>query len=442
MNAILLARIQFALTVGFHFIFPPISIGLAWLLVVAEGLGWRRNDAVWREVGRFFGGLLAITFAVGVASGIVMEFQFGTNWAGYSRFVGDIFGAPLAAEALFAFFLESTFLGLYLFGRDRVSKGVHWFSILMVAVGSTLSAFWILVANSWQQTPAGFELRNGRAELTSFFEAVFNPSTLPRFLHTIDASLIAGAFFMAGIAAALLFKDGENAVARKALKLALVFGLVFGGIEVFPSGHYSAQQVAATQPAKLAACEGLFEGQERAPLTVFGVPGQTELKLAIGLPGALSLLAFNRFDAYVAGLHDFPEDERPPVFITFTSFHLMVGLGTLFLLMLSWGCFRLWQGRLWTDRLTLGAFVLALPLPVVACELGWMCAEVGRQPWIVYKLLRTADAASEVVSAGAILFSILLFGAIYLLLGALYVYLIVKMVRRGPGPTSTEGSAA
>ena len=217
MDAVLLARIQFAVTIGFHFIFPPLSIGLAWLLVIFEWRGWRRGDEAYVRLGRFFAKLLALTFAVGVATGIVMEFQFGTNWAEYSKYVGDIFGAPLAAEGVFAFFLESGFLGLYLFGRGRVSKGVHWFSILMVAVGATLSAFWIIVANSWQQTPAGFVVRNGRAELASFWDAVFNPSTLPRFFHTVDAALIAGAFVVAGVAAWLLRHGRDVDLAKKAL---------------------------------------------------------------------------------------------------------------------------------------------------------------------------------------------------------------------------------
>ncbi|MFA6573763.1 MAG: cytochrome ubiquinol oxidase subunit I, partial [Patescibacteria group bacterium] len=206
MDQVLLARIQFALTIGFHFIFPPLTIGLAWMLVIFEAIGWKKNDEVYAIIGKFFGKILGLIFAVGVATGIVMEFQFGTNWAEYSKFVGDIFGAPLAAEGVFAFFLESTFLGLYIFGREKVSKGVHWFSILMVAVGSTISGFWILVANSWQQTPAGFVVQNGRAELTDFWAAVFNPSTLPRFYHTIDASLISGAFFVAGVSAYFLLK--------------------------------------------------------------------------------------------------------------------------------------------------------------------------------------------------------------------------------------------
>ncbi|MHB9014322.1 MAG: cytochrome ubiquinol oxidase subunit I, partial [Ignavibacteriaceae bacterium] len=226
MDTVLLSRIQFAMTIGFHFLFPPVSIGLAWLLVIIESFGFKRKEEVYVRLGKFFGKILALTFSVGVATGIVMEFQFGTNWAEYSKFVGDIFGAPLAAEGVFAFFLESTFLGLYLFGRDKVSNGVHLFSIWMVAIGATISAFWIIVAGSWMQTPAGYIIKNGRAELTNFWDAVFNPSTVIRFLHTVDAALIAGAFMVAGVSAYLILKNKETELAKRSMKIAVYFGLV------------------------------------------------------------------------------------------------------------------------------------------------------------------------------------------------------------------------
>ena len=404
LDPVLLARLQFALTIGFHFIFPPLSIGLAWLLVIVEGLGWRRGDDTYVRMGKFFGKLLALTFVVGVATGIVMEFQFGTNWAEYSKFVGDIFGAPLAAEAIFAFFLESAFLGLYLFGRNRVSKGIHWFSIFMVAVGSTISAFWILVANSWQQTPAGYIIQNGRAELLSFSDAVFNPSTMIRFFHTVDAALITGAFAMAGVAAYLLLKNRENLVARKALKLSLIFGLVVSLLELFPFGHEHAVQVAQTQPEKMASFEGLIEGQTNAPMVMFGIPSEDppELNAKIEVPGVLSWLAHGDTDAYVKGLNDFPSDEVPPFIITFISFHSMVGLGSYFIGVMLLGLFLLYRKKLWDQRLYLKLLVFSIPLPIVACELGWISAEVGRQPWVVYRIMKTADAASLKVTASEI----------------------------------------
>jgi cytochrome d ubiquinol oxidase subunit I len=436
MNALLLARLQFAMTIGFHFLFPPLSIGLAWLLVIMEGLGWRRNDDVYVRMGKFFGKVLALTFTVGVATGIVMEFQFGTNWAVYSRFVGDIFGAPLAAEAVFAFFLESVFLGLYIFGRNKVSKAVHWFSILMVAVGSTISAFWIIVANSWQQTPAGYVLRNGRAEMTSFYDVVFNPSSVIRFLHTVDACLICGAFLVAGIAAYLILKNKETEIARRSLKIAVIFGLAASLLELFPLGDTHAKQVARTQPEKFAAMEGLYTSQTEAPLVLFAVPvtKPPELKGAVEVPGVLSWMAFGDIHAKVKGIDAFPESDLPPLQITFISFHVMVALGMYFILITLAAVYGLWKKKLYEKRWFLKLLIWSIPLPLAACEIGWMTAEVGRQPWIVYGLLRTADAASITVTAGEILFSIILFGSVYLLLGTLYIYLLVREVKHGPQP--------
>ena len=434
MDAVLLARLQFALTVGFHFLFPPITIGLAWILVIVETMGWRNKDEVYLRIGKFFAKILGLTFAVGVATGIVMEFQFGTNWSEYSKFVGDIFGAPLAAEGIFAFFLESGFLGLYLFGRNRVSPGVHWFSALMVAVGATISAFWIIVANSWQQTPAGFIIRNGRAELTSFSDAVFNPSTLVRFFHTVDASLIAGAFMMAGIAAYLLLQKKHIDVARTSLKLALIFGLVVSVLEVVPSGHEHARQVARTQPEKFAAIEGLYTSQAGAPVVLFAYPVDRPptLRAPIEIPGLLSWLAFGDPNAPIRGINEFPRDEIPPLWMTFVSFHNMVLLGMYFIAVTAWGVFLLYKRTLWESTSYLRLLIWSIPLPLLACQLGWIAAEVGRQPWIVYKLLKTSQAASITVGAGEILFSIILFGLIYILLGALYVYVLVKKVKQGP----------
>lgn len=434
LDPVLLSRLQFAMTICFHFIFPPVSIGLAWLLVIVEGLGWRKGDEVYVRMGKFFGKLFAITFAVGVATGIVMEFQFGTNWAEYSKFVGDIFGAPLAAEGVFAFFLESAFLGVYLFGRNKLSKGVHWFSILMVAVGSTISAFWILVANSWMQTPAGYIVQNGRAELTSFSDAVFNPSMMIRFFHTVDAALITGAFVMAGVAAYLLLKNNRAEGARKTLKLSIIFGLIVSLLELFPFGHGHAVQVAQTQPEKLAAIEGLIDGQRNAPMVLFGVPSEDPPRLdySIEIPGMLSWLAHGKADAYVKGLNDFPRDEIPPFWLTFVSFHSMVALGQYFIAVMLIGAFLLYRKKLWNRRWYLKLLVFSIPLPIITCQLGWITAEVGRQPWVVYKVMKTADAISLTVSAGEILFSIILFGLIYLFLGALYIYLVVREVKRGP----------
>jgi cytochrome bd ubiquinol oxidase subunit I len=436
MDAVLLARIQFAVTAGFHFLYPPISIGLAWLIVIAEYLGWRRKDPVWAAAGRFFGRLFALTFAMGVATGIVMEFQFGTNWATYSRYVGDIFGAPLVAEGVFAFFLESTFLGLYLFGRGRVSQRTHWISILLVAVGATLSAFWIIVANSWQQTPAGYALNaaTGRVELASFFDALFNPSTLVRYFHTVTAAVVTGAFFMGGVSAFLLRRDQANRVAARTLKLSLVIGLAASILVIFPTGHEHARQVAHTQPEKFAAIEGLYSTQRGAPLVLFALPNSDppELQASIEIPSLLSVLTFGDPDAEIKGIRDFPADEIPPLALTFISFHNMVLLGTLFLGMMLLGVFLWMRRKLLAARWYHTLLLLVSPLPLVACQMGWVAAEVGRQPWIVYRLLRTSDAASVVVPAGQVLTSLVLFGAIYLALLALYLFLLLREMRKGP----------
>jgi len=443
MDAVLLARIQFAVTVGFHFLFPPITIGLAWLLVIIEGWGWRSGDPVWQRMGRFFGKLFALTFAVGVATGIVMEFQFGTNWADYSRFVGDIFGAPLAAEGIFAFFLESAFLGLYLFGRGRVSAGVHFFSILMVAVGATISAFWILVANSWQQTPAGFALVDGRAELTSFAEAVFNPSMWPRFTHTMVASLITGAFFVMGVSAWMLLKGKGDAVAGRGLKLGAAAAAIGSLLAVFPTGHLHAAQVARTQPEKFAAIEGLYQSHDSAPLVLFALPTTPppELHATIEIPSLLSWMAFGDPNTPIKGLDAFPADQVPQgneLWLSFVSFHNMVLLGLLFVGVSGLALLLWWRRKLLGARWFLKLVVLVAPLTLAASQFGWIAAEVGRQPWIVYKLLRTSDAVSPRVSAGEVLFSLILFGLVYLALGALWIFLLHREASHGPPPAAED----
>ena len=348
--------------------------------------------------------------------------------------MGDIFGAPLAAEGVFAFFLESGFLGLYLFGRNKVSKEVHWFSSLMVAVGATISAFWIIVANSWQQTPSGYVVRNGKAELTSFYDAVFNPSMAVRYLHTVDAALISGAFLVAGISAYLILKNKETELARRSLKIAVIFGLVTSLLELMPFGHEHARQVARTQPEKFAAIEGLYISQSGAPMVFFAVPytKPPELKGTLELPGLLSWMAFGDIHAHIKGINEFSASDIPPLWLTFVAFHNMVVFGMYFILIMIVAAYKLWKKTLYDARWVLKLFIWSIPLPLAACQLGWIAAEVGRQPWIVYGLLRTAQAQSINVSAGEILFSIILFGLVYVLVGSLYIYLLVREVKHGP----------
>lgn len=442
MDPLLLARLQFALTVGFHFLFPPLTIGLAWMLVIIEAIGWKKKDEIYATIGKFFGKILGLIFAVGVASGIVMEFQFGTNWSEYSKFVGDVFGAPLAAEGVFAFFLESTFLGLYIFGRERVSKSVHWFSILMVAVGSTISAFWILVANSWQQTPAGYVIQNNRAELVDFWAAVFNPSTLPRFFHTFVASLISGSFLMTGVAAYWLIRNKNVEIAKKAITFSVVFGFIVSVLELFPFGHEHAKQVAKTQPEKFAAIQGLYTTQGKAPLAIFAIPGTKPPKLyfPVEIPGLLSWLAFGDIDVKIKGINEFPPDEIPPLWLTFVSYHNMVVLGMYFIFITALGTYFLWKKRLFEKKKFLKVLLWSTPLPLIACQLGWIAAEVGRQPWVVYKLMRTKDAVSITVGSEELLFSIIIFLLIYIFLGLIFLNLLFRWVKKGPAQLTMEAS--
>lgn len=438
-DAVLLSRIQFALTVGFHFIFPPLTIGLSWFIVWLLGRYAMTGSILYRETGRFWIRIFAATFAVGVATGITMEFQFGTNWAAYSRFVGDVFGTPLAIEAVFAFFLESTFLAVLLFGWKRFSPRGMWFASLMVAVGSCLSAVWILIANSWQQTPSGYQIVNGRAELTNLWAAALNPSTIPRVLHTLNACLTTGAVFVLGVSAWYLLKRRHIDSACVTLRAGLVIAFVTS-IAQLPLGHYHAVQVAHTQPVKLAAYEGLFDTQKCAPIVITGIPRRDICKTtqAIRIPGLLSLLVYGRIDAEVKGLTEFPEEEWPPLLPTFYSFHLMVLLGLYLIALTGIGILLMWLRRLEASRLFLIAAVASIPLPFLANELGWIAAEVGRQPWVVYGVLKTTDAVSHSVPAGQILFSLLLFTVIYAVIFAAWLAVLRRHIRQGPLASNQE----
>jgi len=437
MDPVTLARIQFGLTAAFHFLYPPVSIGLAWVIVYMGWRGLRTGEAIYDQMTRFWVKILALIFAIGVATGITLEFQFGTNWSTYSRFVGDIFGSPLAAEGVFAFFLESGFMGVLILGRNRVSKKFYWFSSLMVALGSTLSAFWIIVANSWQQTPTAYQIVGEgafrRAELTNFWAAVFNPSTLPRYLHTVVASVFTGGFFVAGTSAWYLLKGRHQEFAGRSLKIGLVTAAI-SALLIPGVGHFHAVQVAETQPAKLAAYEALFETQDGAAMVIWGFPdveNQT-IRLNIAIPKLLSFLAYFDPNATVIGLDQIPRDEWPPIALSFYPYHIMVLLGGWFIL-LPWLGLFLGEKR-FANRLFLKVLLFSLPLPWVAVELGWMAAEFGRQPWVVYGLLKTQDAVSVVVPAWQILLTIILFTVVYALLLALLIYLLKREFEHGPGP--------
>ncbi len=437
----MLARAQFALTVMFHFIFPAITIGLGLLIAVLETLRWRTGREVYDRAATFWTKLFALTFAVGVATGVVMEFQFGTNWAAYSRFVGDIFGSPLAAEAILAFFLESAFLGLLLFGRDRVSSRLRWFAALMVALGSTLSGFWIVVANSWMQTPAGFTIIDGKARLTDFWAAVFNPSTMPRFIHTIVSSWSVGAFIMVGVAAWFLLRRRHLDVARTSMTIGVTVALVTAGL-MFLTGDMSAREVAHEQSAKFAAMQGLYETTSGADMVIFSLPptqspGQAYQAPAIVITRLLSFLTFGSFDSVIKGLQAFPPADWPPVAITFLAYHNMVVIGTIMLLVMLGLAWYTWRRSLLRHPNWLRLAMLVAPLPLVAQQLGWMTAEIGRQPWVVYDVMRTSQGVSTAVSGPDVLVSLVLLAAVYALLGSLWLFLLRREILHGPEPVTS-----
>lgn len=436
MDVVWLARLQFGLTVMFHFLFPPITVGLALLITIIETARWRTGQKLYERMSDFWLKIFSINFVMGVATGIVMEFEFGTNWAGYSRFVGDVFGAPLAAEGIFAFFLESGFLGLLLFGRKRISSFVRWLAAMMVMLGSTLSSFWILVANSWMQTPAGYHLVNGRAELSNFAAAVFNRSTLPRFTHTMAAAWVCGSFLMMAVSSWYLLKGRHLVMARASLRIGVIVAFL-SSLLVFVTGDRHARQVARTQEAKFAAMEGLYTTTAGAPLVVFSLPPGQSGKPAgseIVITRLTSLLAFGNFQAPVKGLVDFPKEDWPPVALTFLSFHNMVLVANIILLETLIGILLLLRRRLEEARWWLKLMVWSVPLPMIAIQLGWFAAEVGRQPWIVYGLMRTKDAVSRVVKAPEVLASLVLFSVIYAVLGGLWLSLLRKEILHGPEP--------
>src|SRR5579885_1517850 len=436
MDVLTLSRIQFGATVAFHYLYPPLSIGLGVMLVLMEGAWLRTGQAVYHQMARFWTRVFALTFAIGVATGIVMEFEFGTNWAAYSRFVGDVFGSALAAEGIFAFFLESGFLAVLLFGWDKVSRGWHFFSTCMVALGAHFSAVWIVVANSWMQTPAGYKIvmHDGvpRAEVTHFWQVVFNPSTLERLTHTVCGAWCAAAFLVVSVSAWYLLRRRHLEFARASLKLGLSVALAASLLQAV-TGDISGKGVAKNQPAKLAAFEGLWQTTSNAPLTLIGwVDAAHEKTIGLQIPGLLSFLAHDNFHAPVTGLDAFPPQDRPPVAASFLFFHGMVALGTLMIVIAALGFLYFRHGSLPERRWLLWILVFSVLLPQIANQFGWFAAEVGRQPWIVYGVMRTPEGLSAVVKANTVLASLILFTFIYFLLFTTFIYLLNDKIQHGP----------
>jgi cytochrome d ubiquinol oxidase subunit I len=476
-DVLLLSRIQFAFTIMFHYLFPPLTIGLGVVLVYLDGMSLRTGKPIYEKAAKFWTRIFALNFALGVATGIVMEFEFGTNWATYSRFVGDVFGSALAAEGIFAFFLESGFLAVLVFGWNRVSPRVHFFSTCMVSLGSIFSAIWIVVANSWQQTPAGHHivpvLRGGapwlidgvpvmRAEIVDFWAMVFNPSSVQRLIHVWIGCLIMGGFFVMSISAWYLLKNRHREFAEHSFKGALVMAAL-ASLAALVTGHVQARNVYENQPAKLAGFEGHFE-TGRGDLTLIGVPDEAagSVRHAVAIPGGLSFLLFDDFETPVVGLDRFRPEDRPPLLIPFAAWRMMVGLGTFFIALTLLACFYQWRGTLFRQRWLLWIFVFAVLGAVAANQAGWAAAEVGRQPWIVHPPvprdeagalaldddglvhydeglgLRTSEARSPVLEAGQVLGSIAMFGLIYALLFAVWIFVLNDKIQKGPEPVGEE----
>ena len=437
MDVEILARIQFAFTVAFHYIYPPLSIGIGLIMVIFEGLYLKTGKKEYEILTRFWLKIFAITFGIGVATGIIMEFEFGTNWSVYSKYVGDIFGSALAAEGLFAFGLESTFLGILIFGWNRVSPKVHFISTIGVFLGSMFSAVWIVVANSWQQTPAGYHIvgegLNARAEVTDFWAMVFNPSSVDRIIHVWQGAFLAGAFMILSVHAYYLLKGRYVEISKKAFKIALSVATIISLTQLV-SGHSSADGVAVNQPAKLAAMEGHYEPSAAADLYLFGwVDQASKTVTGIGIPGGLSFLVHQDFNEPIKGLNAFPEDEIPTqVNAVFQFYHIMISIGMFFIGLTLYASYLWWRGKLFDKKWLLKIFAFSVLLPQIANQAGWFAAEMGRQPWVVYGHLKTSQAFSQEVSANQILFSLILFFVVYAILFLLFLYSLNKKIKHGP----------
>lgn len=442
MDSVILARWQFGITTVYHFLFVPLTIGLVFLIAILNTLYVVKKDDNYKKMAQFWGKLFLLNFAVGVVTGIMQEFQFGMNWSDYSRYVGAVFGGPLAVEALVSFFLESTFLGVWIFGWDRLNKKVHLAAIWLVAVGTTLSALWILTANSFMQEPVGYAIQNGRAEMTNFFALLGNPQLWVEFPHVIFGALATGSFFMAGISAYKLVRKQEIEMFKPTFQLGIVVALV-SSVLTAVVGHSQAQHLMESQPMKMAAAEALWNTTgDSAPFTLFAIidPASKENMAEVQVPGVLSILAYNKLHGSVKGMNELnaeyqalygPGNYIPPVRTTFWSFRLMVVSGTLMILAGLYGTVAMVRNRLLNNKLYLKLMVWAIALPFIANSTGWIMTEVGRQPWVVFGLQKTTDGVSPTVSAGMVLTSLIGFTVVYGLIAAALVYLFVHFVKKG-----------
>jgi len=439
LDPLLLSRIQFAFVVSFHAIFPVFTIGLASYIAVLEGFLFRTGDPAWEKLSRFWTKIFAVVFGMGVVSGIVMAFQFGTNWSNFSYASANFLGPVLSYEVVTAFFLEATFLGVLLFGRDKVPRGVHLFAAIMVAVGTLISSFWILAANSWMQTPAGVELRDGMFHVTSWSEAIFNSSFPYRFSHMVVASFLTGSFVVAGVSAWYLLKDRAISVNRRALSMCMWLILFIAPLQMV-IGDLHGLNTLEEQPTKLAAMEGHWEAKAGAPLILFAIPDSANETnhFEIGIPNLGSLILKHDVDGVVPGLKQTPADERPPVGITFWSFRIMVAIGLLMIAAGLWGAWLRYRGRLYDTAAFKKLLVAMIPAPFVAVLAGWFVTEIGRAPWLVYGLMSHAQGLTPSLTGGMALFTLIGYIAVYAVVFAAGLYYLLRIVQAGVEATRVE----
>ena len=436
MDVLLLHRIHFAFTVTFHYLFPQLTMGVALLIVVLKTVGLIRGDERYSQASRFWARILAINFVLGVVTGIPMEFQFGTNWSEFARRTGGVIGQPLAMEGIFSFFLESTFLGLFLFGEKRLSRWQHWGAAFMVFVGSWISGFFIVVTDAWMQHPVAYRLMpNGTFELTSFWGLLLNPWAWLQYAHTMCGSVVTAAFVMSAVGAFYVIDKRSVEAGKLFLRVGVIAGLLSCIAQIFPTGDLHGRYVARYQPAAIAGMEGLFRTQTGAPIVLLGQPDMEQQRIdnPLAVNDVLSFLAYGTTAAQVKGLDQFPRDQWPTTLpLLYYSYHIMAGLGTYFVLLMAIAAVLLWRGKLYSSGWILWPILLSFPLPYIANTAGWMTAEIGRQPWVVYGLMRTADGYSKYVSAGNSLVTLLGFMGMYSLLSVLWIVLVYRIIESGP----------
>lgn len=435
-SAVAIHRLHFAFTIAFHYLFPQLTMGLALLIVILKTIALRTHDERYNVSARFWGKIFAINFAMGVVTGIPMEFQFGTNWAAFSKATGAVIGQTLAMEGVFSFFLESSFLGLFLFGEKRLGPILHWVTAFLVFLGAWLSGYFILATNAFMQHPAGYSLGpRGEILLGNIWGLLLNPWLLWEFLHNMTAAVVTASFVMAGLGSFFLLMNRDPNYGRIFVRMGVIAGFVSSVLMIFPTGDGQGKMLGDFQPVTLAAMEGLFESQTGAPIVLIGQPDVENMKLdnPVEVPNMLSFLTYRRWEAKVKGLKDFPRDTWPDnIALLYFSYHAMVGLGTIFIALMFFAIFALWRGWLYTSKSLLWALMLAMPFPYIATLAGWIVAETGRQPWLVYGLMRTIDGISPRVSSGNGLFTLIGFMGMYLLLGILFLFLVTREIDHGP----------